>query len=55
MNALKSIDLFRMWVDHSERIASFHKVDKFQEKGFRNHDDYKAYINELQFSGYRFQ
>ena len=55
MNALESSTLFRIWVNHSERIVSFHEVDEFQEKRFHSLEDYKAYINKLQCNGYRFQ
>lgn len=44
-----------VWVDTSNRVASFHSVEKGRPMQFEQHTTFMAYLNSLVTQGYRFQ
>ena len=46
---------FSVWVDHSEKIASFHRIEESTPMSFQKHDTFIAYLYTLAERGYRFQ
>ena len=44
-----------VWLNEDSRIASFHPVEGYREQGFRDHDHFLAFVQNLQEQGYRFQ
>ena len=46
---------FSVWVDHSEKIASFHRIEESTPVSFRKHETFISYLCTLAEQGYRFQ
>jgi hypothetical protein len=44
-----------VWVDTSNKVASFHSVEKGRPMQFEQHTTFMAYLNSLVTQGYRFQ
>ena len=53
--AERNPSLHIIWVNETEKIASFRKVDGYLEKAFDNHDLLMDYVNDLQAQWFRFQ
>ena len=49
------LESYVVWISSAERIASFRKVDGYQEKAFTCHDFFMSFLYSLQERGYRFQ
>ena len=45
----------RIWVDGTERIASFHEVEGYAAQTFSNYELFMSYVNSLQKRSFRFQ
>ena len=48
-------DVYIVWEDTNNRIASFHPIEMGNKKEFKNYDYFMSYLVELQNRGYRFQ
>lgn len=44
-----------IWLDQTERIASFHQEMDYEQHTFTDFDQLQSYAQTLQNSGYRFQ
>ena len=49
------MNVFSVWVDTAEKIASFHAVDNSDPMHFEQHEVVLAYLSTLTMQGYRFQ
>lgn len=45
----------RIWINQTERIASFHEVDGYRPQAVRGQENYIALLQSLQEQGFRFQ
>ncbi len=48
-------NLWVVWTDAQDHIASFHPVEGYREQCFRSHDYFLEFLHSLQQQSYRFQ
>ena len=51
----ESKESHKIWVNGTERIASFHEVEGYSAQTFSNYELFMSYVNSLQKRSYRFQ
>lgn len=51
----QAIENYTVWINDTERIASFHSIAGYRQEVFNSHDFFWKYVIALQESGYRFQ
>ena len=51
----KTAEVYHIWIDMTERIASFRMVEGYELKSFSNNDYFMTFLQGLQETGYRFQ
>ena len=44
-----------VWIDNTDRIASFRFVEGYEKIAFTSHDFFMSYLHGLQVKGFRFQ
>lgn len=49
------MSMYSVWVDTSEKVASFHMVESGDFIHFLQQEDFMAYLSTLTTQGYRFQ
>ena len=54
MNAQER-ETYIVWVGNADRIASFRKVEGYEERSFSNHEFFMSFLQGLQMQGFRFQ
>ena len=53
--SVQVVEAYVVWVGNTDRIASFRKVEGYEEKSFTTHEFFMSFLNGLQMEGYRFQ
>ena len=53
--SVQVVETYVVWVGKTDRIASFRKVEGYEEKSFTTHKFFMSFLNGLQMEGYRFQ
>ena len=53
--SVQVVEPYVVWVGKTDRIASFRKVEGYEEKSFTTHEFFMSFLNGLQMEGYRFQ
>ena len=48
-------ETYIVWISDIDRIASFRKVEGYEEKTFTTHEFFMSFLHGLQQNGYRFQ
>lgn len=51
----QEIEIYTVWIDSTDRIASFRMVEGYEKKTFSNHEFFMSFLHGLQERGYRFQ
>ena len=54
MNAQER-ETYIVWVGNADRIASFRKVEGYEERTFSNHEFFMSFLQGSQMQGFRFQ
>ena len=49
------MNMYSVWVDTSEKVASFHMVESGDFIHFPQQEDFMVYLSTLTTQGYRFQ
>ena len=55
MTAAAETQVWTVWLDQVQKIASFHAVEGYDQCEFRDHSHFLHYMEDLQNSGYLFQ
>ena len=53
--SVQVVETYVVWVGKTDRIASFRKVEGYEEMTFTTHEYFMSFLNGLQMEGYRFQ
>ena len=48
-------EVYTVWIGNADRIASFRKVEGYEERTFSNHEFFMSFLQGLQMQGFRFQ
>lgn len=51
----EGVRLHTVWLEERSKIASFHRVEGYQQRAFICHEFFMAFLQGLQEQGYRFQ
>ena len=51
----QAAQLWVVWLDEKEKIASFHPVEGYRRQEFSNKEYFQSYMMALQERGFRFQ
>ena len=52
---VQAVETYVVWVGQTDRIASFRKVEGYEEKTFTTHEFFMSFLQGLQMQGFRFQ